>query len=64
MSFDNGTKGKLEVSLNVNAFEMRSTKIGIEYQTDEKGHLFIEKCGWTQDAPAQDKINKTQKPKR
>lgn len=41
MSFDNGTKGKLEVSLNVNAFEMKSLKIGIEYQTDEKGHLFI-----------------------
>ena len=46
MSFDNGTKGKLEVSLNVNAFEMKSLKIGIEYQTDEKGHLFIKKCGW------------------
>lgn len=64
MSFDNGTKGKLEVSLNVNAFEMKSLKIGIEYQTDEKGHLFIKKCGWIQDAPAKDKINKAQKTKR
>ena len=26
--------------------EMKSLKIGIEYQTDEKGHLFIKKCGW------------------
>ena len=39
-------------------------RIGIEYQTDENGHLFIKKCGWTQDDPLKDKINKTEKPKR
>lgn len=64
MSFDNDTKGKLEVSLNVNVFGIKCAKIGIEYQTDEKGHLFIEKCGWTQDASVKDKIKKAQKPKR
>lgn len=64
MNFENDTKGKLEVSLNVNAFGMKSAKIGIEYQTDEKEHLFIKKCGWIQDAPAKDKINKVPGPKR
>ena len=64
MTFENDTKGRLELRLNVNAFEMKSTQIGIEYQTDENGHLFIKKCGWTQDDPAKDKISKTQKPKR
>lgn len=64
MTFENATKDRLEVNLNVNAFEMKSPQIGIEYQTDENGHLFIKKCGWTQDDPLKDKINKTQKSKR
>lgn len=64
MTFENDTKDRLEVNLNVDAFEMKSPQIGIEYQIDENGHLFIKKSGWRQDDPTKDKINKTEKPKR
>lgn len=39
MSFDENTKGELEVRLHINAFQMENAKIGIKYQTDDKGHL-------------------------
>lgn len=63
MNFEHDMKGKVEVSLNVAAFGIKRAKIGIEYQSDEKGHLFIKKCGWVE-APAKDKIDKVPKPKR
>ncbi len=64
MSFDDDTEGRLGVHLNVNAFGIKNAKIGMEYRTDEKGHLFIEKCGWIKDVPAKESINKAQKSKR
>lgn len=64
MSFDNDRKDELEIELHVNAFQMKKAKIGIKYQTDDKGHLFIEKCGWTQEPPGRKEVNKKVEHKR
>lgn len=64
MSFDENTKGELEVRLHVNAFQMKNAKIGIKYQTDDKGHLFIKKCGWTQETPERKVVSNTMEHKR
>lgn len=58
MSFDNNRKGELEVGLHVDAFQMEKAKIGIKYQTDDKGNLYIEKCGWTQEPLGRNESNK------
>lgn len=64
MSFDENTKGELEVRLHVNAFQMKNAKIGIKYQTDDKGHLFIKKCGWTQETSERKVVSNTMEHKR
>lgn len=48
MSFTAG-KGSLEVDLKAKAFRIQDTKISIIYEIDDKGHLFITKCGWAQE---------------
>lgn len=64
MSFDNNRKGELEVVLHVDAFQMEKAKIGIKYQTDDKGNLYIEKCGWTQEPPGRKEVSKKVEHKR
>ncbi len=49
MSFTADNKGSLGVDLKGSAFQLQDTKISITYETDDKGHLFITKCGWIQD---------------
>ena len=49
MSFTADSKGCLEVDLKASAFQLQDTKISIKYETDDKGHLFITKCGWKTD---------------
>lgn len=46
MGFTANSKGSLEVDLKASAFQLPGTKISIKYETDNKGHLFITKCGW------------------
>lgn len=53
MSFTSENKGSLRVDLQVRAFQLQDTKISIKYETDDKGHLFITKCGWRQEKERQ-----------
>ena len=49
MCFIADSKGHLWVDLKADAFQIQDTKISITYETDDKGHLFITKCGWVQE---------------
>lgn len=49
MSFTVDNKGSLGVDLKASAFQLQDTKISIKYETDDKGHMFIIKCGWAQE---------------
>lgn len=53
MSFTADNKGSLGVDLKASAFQLQDTKISIKYETDDKGHLFITKCGWAQEKERQ-----------
>lgn len=53
MSFTAVSKGSLEVDLKASAFQLQDTEISIKYETDDKGHLFITKCGWAQEKERQ-----------
>ena len=61
MSFMTDSRGNFEVDLKACAFQLHDMKISIEYETDDKGHLFITKCGWVQEKErqhnARDKID-------
>ena len=63
MSFTADSKGCLEVDLKASAFQLQDTKISIKYETDDKGHLFITKCGWKTDQKEKtlDKVNNVYK---
>lgn len=64
MGFDKDTKGELEVGLHVNAFQMKNNKIEIKYKTDDRGRLYIKKCGWVQELPEKNKVAKMAEHKR
>lgn len=53
MCFIADSKGHLWVDLKAGAFQIQDTKISITYETDDKGHLFITKCGWVQEKERQ-----------
>ena len=53
MSFMADSKGRLEVDLKATAFQLQDTKISIKYEPDDKGLLFITKCGWAQEKERQ-----------
>ena len=53
MSFTADSKGSYEVDLKATAFKLQDTKVSIKYETDDKGYLFITKCGWVQEKERQ-----------
>ena len=59
MCFIADSKGHLEVDLKAAAFQIQNTKISIIYETDDKGHLFIIKCGWVQEKETDRKTSDT-----
>ena len=59
MCFIADSKGHLEVDLKAAAFQIQNTKISIIYETDDKGHLFITKCGWVQEKETDRKTSDT-----
>ena len=59
MCFIADSKGHLEVDLKAGAFQIQNTKISIIYETDDKGHLFIIKCGWVQENKTDRKTSDT-----
>lgn len=48
MNFMVENKGSFVVDLKASAFQLQVAKISIKYENDDKGHLFITKCGWAQ----------------
>ena len=59
MCFIADSKGHLEVDLKAGAFQIQNTKISMIYETDDKGHLFIIKCGWVQENKTDRKTSDT-----
>lgn len=54
----------LTVGLHVDAFQMEKAKMSIKYQTDDKGNLYIEKGGWTQEPQGRKEVKKKVEHKR
>ena len=52
------------IFLYVNAFQMKNNKIEIKYKTDDRGRLYIKKCGWVQELPEKNKVAKMAEHKR